>query len=169
MKPSRIFRGGFFGKVLLMKMKITELENQTHIPFHLLLMADPDLQKVKAYAVKNKIFATRKEGEIIGVYVLEIKNDKAEILNIAVAESFQNKGIGQQLIGHAVEFCKREHVKRLNVGTGSSSISQIAFYQKCGFRIDSVIKDYFLENYKEAIFENGIQCRDMVRFEMEIE
>jgi len=39
----------------------------------------------------------------------------------------------------------------------------LAFYQRFGFRVDSILKDYFIINYDEPIFENGIQLKDMLR------
>lgn len=32
----------------------------------------------------------------------------------------------------------------------------------------SIDIDYFVKYYEEHIFENGIQCKDMVRLEMEL-
>lgn len=56
----------------------------------------------------------------------------------------------------------------LVVGTGNSSFDQLALYQKCGFRMKGIIEDYFIEHYEEPIFENGIQCRDMIRLSLKI-
>ncbi len=54
------------------------------------------------------------------------------------------------------------------VGTGNSGIGGFAFYQKAGFRFKSVIRDFFVINYKEPIFENGLQCRDKVILDQEL-
>ena len=40
-------------------------------------------------------------------------------------------------------------------------------YQKVGFRMDQVRKDYF-RYYSEPIYENGIQIRDMLVFRFEM-
>ena len=53
-------------------------------------------------------------------------------------------------------------VKRLEVGTGTFGY-QLAFYQREDFRADAIDKDFFLINYEEPIFENGIQLKDMLR------
>ncbi len=63
----------------------------------------------------------------------------------------------------AIEVAKSKGYRTIEVGTANSSIGQLAFYQKCGFRITGVDKDFFVRHYPEEIFENGIQCRDMVR------
>lgn len=91
-----------------------------------------------------------------------------ELVNIAVKESEQGKGLGKQLVIHAIEVAKSKGYRTIEVGTGNSSIGQIALYQKCGFRITGVDIDFFIRHYSEAIFENGIQCRDMVRFSQDL-
>ena len=84
-------------------------------------------------------------------------------MNVAVAEDRQGKGLGKKLILHALEVAKSLGVKKVEIGTGNSSIGQLALYEKCGFQIIGIIENFFIDNYPEPIFENGIQCRDMVR------
>ncbi|WP_273322159.1 hypothetical protein [Vallitalea guaymasensis] len=44
----------------------------------------------------------------------------------------------------------------------------MALYQKCGFHIDSIDKEFFRKHYNKKIYENGIECIDMLRLSMEI-
>jgi hypothetical protein len=53
------------------------------------------------------------------------------------------------------------------VGTANSSIGNLAFYQRVGFRMDHVRKDYF-SYYREPRYENGIQIRDLLVFRREL-
>lgn len=53
----------------------------------------------------------------------------------------------------------------LITGTGNSRIGQLDLYQKEGFDIPKIVKNFFLKNYKEPIFENGIQYKH--RFKLE--
>jgi len=92
-----------------------------------------------------------------------------ELVNVAVAEDKQGQGYGKQLIQHAVQQARSMGYKSIEIGTGNSSIGQLALYQKCGFRIVGVDFDFFTRHYKEPIFENGIQCRDMIRLVQHIE
>ncbi len=57
---------------------------------------------------------------------------------------------------------KESGAKILELGTGNSSLSQLALYQKCGFGMHSIETGFF-NSYPEPIFENGIRCIDMVR------
>jgi hypothetical protein len=68
----------------------------------------------------------------------------------------------------AVHRAKRNGYKTIEVGTGNSSIGQLALYQKCGFRITGIDRDFFIRHYEEDIFENDIQCRDMVRLSQDL-
>ena len=63
---------------------------------------------------------------------------------------------------------RKEKAKVLEVGTGNSSISQLALYQKCGFRIVSIDRDFFKKSYREKIVENEIECTDMIRLSMDL-
>lgn len=89
-------------------------------------------------------------------------------MNVAVVEGQHSRGIGKQLVLDAIKVAKTKGYKTIEIGTGNSSIGQLALYQKCGFRINGVDMDFFIRNYSERIFENGIQCRDMVRLSQDL-
>ncbi|QPC47863.1 GNAT family N-acetyltransferase [Mangrovibacillus cuniculi] len=145
-------------------MKIRSLDEMEAPPLDLLLLADPSEELVKEYLQKGQCYVAEDGAEIIGVYVLlPTSNENVELINVAVVEKYHGKGIGKQLVLDAVERARMKGFKTIEVGTGNSSIGQLALYQKCGFRIIGVDQDFFVRNYDEEIFENGIQCRDMIR------
>jgi ribosomal protein S18 acetylase RimI-like enzyme len=151
-------------------MDIQIVESFQSFPFNLLLNADPDIEKIKAYCQTGKVFIAKMEHATIGVYVLDHTKhiQSAEILNISIADNFQHQGIGKQLITHAIQESKQLNKQKLIVATGNSSISQIAFYQKCGFEMARIHHNYFIEHYKKPIFENGIRCKHQVIFEYQL-
>ncbi len=133
-------------------------------PMDLLLSADPSHIKVEAYLKRGECYASFDEGGVTGVYVLlPTRPDTAELVNVAVAEVHQGKGLGKQLVLHAIQLAETQGFKTVEVGTGNSSVGQLALYQKCGFRIVGVELDYFTRHYPEVIYENGMICRDMLR------
>lgn len=100
----------------------------------------------------------------MGVYVLfPLSETTVEIKNIAVAENVRGQGYGRQLLQHALAESARRGFEFVEIGTGNSSLGQLALYQKCGFRLYAIDKDFFRKNYPEPIVENGIECRDMIR------
>ena len=146
------------------RMNIRELRKNESIPMQLLLLADPSSSIVEDYLVRGKCFVAEIENEIVGEYVLlPTKSETIELVNVAVSRNRQGKGIGKKLVQDAVEQAVQRGYKIIEVGTGNSSLDQLALYQKCGFRITGVDSEFLIRHYPEEIFENGIQCRDMVR------
>ncbi|KIL80016.1 GNAT family N-acetyltransferase [Bacillus badius] len=150
-------------------MIIRKLNKDEHPPFELLLSADPSLEAVEKYVERGQCLVAEQGGEVIGVYVLlPTRPHTVELVNVAVSEGQQGKGIGKQLVMHAIREAGKEGYQTIEIGTGNSSIGQLALYQKCGFRVVGVDADFFIRHYSEEIFENGIQCRDMIRLSQDL-
>ena len=147
-------------------MKIRLLSKTEPLPLELLLDADPAEKKVRAYCYAGQVFVADEGEKAIGVYVLARTTEAktAEILNIAIAKSHQNQGLGKKMVQHAIEQATQQGFQVLIVGTGNSSIGQIAFYQKCGFELYELVPDFFVQNYPKPIIENGILCKHLLRF-----
>ncbi|WP_338752723.1 GNAT family N-acetyltransferase [Bacillus sp. FJAT-52991] len=145
-------------------MQIRKLTLNEEPPIKLLLLADPSEKLVREYVSRGECFVAEMDHKIVGVYVLlPTRPETVELVNIAVMESEQDKGIGKILVKDAIHKATAQGYKTIEVGTGNSSIGQLALYQKCGFRMTGIDQDFFIRHYSEEIFENGIQCRDMVR------
>ncbi|MET3548443.1 ribosomal protein S18 acetylase RimI-like enzyme [Paenibacillus favisporus] len=150
-------------------MKIRKLNVTENPPFELLLLADPSQKLVEGYLQRGHCFIGSLDDQIIGVYVLlPTRPDTVELVNVAVDEEHQGKGIGKQLVKHAIQMATELGFKTIEVGTGNSGVGQLALYQKCGFRITGVDRDFFVRHYDEEIFENGIQVIDMVRLSQDL-
>lgn len=150
-------------------MLIRKLNAEEQPPLHLLLLADPSLSLVEAYLKRGQCFVAEVENCIIGVYVLlQTRPETVELVNIAVDENQQSKGIGKQLVYHAIQNARLLGAKTIEVGTGNSSVGQLALYQKCGFRITGIDRDFFIRHYTEEIVENGIKVVDMIRLTLDI-
>ncbi|MBW8349221.1 GNAT family N-acetyltransferase [Bacillus sp. IITD106] len=150
-------------------MKIRALNINEEPPISLLLLADPSQELISDYIKRGECFVAEDNHKKIGVFVLlPTRPSTIELVNIAVAENYQGKGIGKQLVMDAMNRAKIKGYKTMEVGTANSSINQLALYQKCGFRISGIDKDFFIRHYDEAIFENGIQAIDMIRLSRDL-
>jgi len=150
-------------------IKIKKLSIEDEIPYDLLYLADPSMEIINEYVVRGDCYIACIDNNIIGAYVLiKTRPLTLELVNIAVEESYQGTGIGKQLIYSAIDLARESNAKVLEVGTGNSSISQLAFYQKCGFRIVGIDKDFFKKHYEEKVIENGIECIDMIRLSIDL-
>ncbi|UNK21155.1 GNAT family N-acetyltransferase [Paenibacillus sp. N3/727] len=150
-------------------MTIRRLETSESPPMELLLLADPSEQLVQEYIQRGQCFVAEREEEIVGVYVLlPTRPDTVELVNVAVEESLHGQGIGKQLVNHAVQSARQLGFTTIEVGTGSTGVGQLALYQKCGFRMTSIDRDFFIRHYDEEIYENGMRLYDMVRLSQDL-
>jgi len=149
-------------------MNIRPLYPEEAPPYSLLLLADPSRRIVEDYVNRGCCFVLEEAASIIGVYVLlPTRPQTVELVNIAVDEAHQGKGLGKRLAAHAIERAREAGYHTIEVGTGNSSLPQLSLYQKCGFRMTGIERDFFIRHYEEEIWENGLQCRDMVRMAIE--
>ena len=142
--------------------KIERIKNQD-VPYDLLFLADEDDDQISKYR-DAAIFWGAKDGDkVIGMLGLVDRGGKqVEIVCIAVYEEHQNKKIGTELIESAIRYSKEKEYKEIIIKTGNCGLGQLYLYQRCGFRYDSINRDYFLENYKVPIYENNIRCTDQI-------
>lgn len=140
-----------------------KLEKDAPIPYELLLLADPSKELIEEYLKQSDIFTATRNGEMLGVIVLfHLTPETVEIKNLAVKPELQGQGIGSYLIEKVVEIASLESKKNICIGTANSSVKQLYLYQRLGFEISAIKKDFFIENYDEPIYENGIQAKHML-------
>ena len=145
-----------------MSLLIQEIPT-TDAPMELLLLADPSEEKVRSYLPESRCFVAMDNGIVIGACVVQPRGAGVhELMSIAVHPDYQQSGNGTVLLKWVIDFFGRADASQLEVGTGTFGY-QLAFYQRQGFRITSIDRDFFLKNYDEPIFEDGIQLMDMLR------
>lgn len=135
----------------------------------LLLEADPSKGMVETYLKHSDILEVRQQKELIGILVLKsINMQTSEIMNLSVREAYQQKGIGRNLIEQALVFSRAKNDQKIMIATGTTSLSALLLYQRCGFRVEAVERDYFTHHYAETLIENGVVLRDRLILSQEI-
>jgi ribosomal protein S18 acetylase RimI-like enzyme len=121
---------------------------------------------LRAYLQEGQLFGLRDEQDrpLAAVLVVAESPDVAELRAVAVAADAQGGGIGTRLVDAVLGLLRERGTRRVVVGTASSGVRQLAFYQRCGFRLSHVERDFFTaaKGYPPGISENGIPTRDMV-------
>ena len=87
---------------------------------------------------------------------------------IAVAPDLRGRGYGKQIIHVLQEELRRRRGHALLVGAANAALENIAFYQKCGFRMFEIRRDYFAY-IQPSIAEHGIVLRDMLVLRYDLE
>ncbi len=144
-----------------MEIACVPYERARHLP--LLLLADPEEAAVDRYIGGSVLYECVLDGALAGVAaVLVGAEGEAELKNIAVLPEFGRVGVGSALLRHALA---HTGARRFIVGTADASIAPLAFYQKNGFVPYGRIRDFFIDNYAAPVYEDGVQCRDMILLE----
>ena len=138
------------------------------LPMDLLLEADPSEKNIKEHLDNSLCYLAKESDEPLGACVLnQIDASALELYGIAVWPSRQRQGIGTALLRHVIGEARRKGYERIELGTGTFGY-QLAFYQRAGFRVTGIIRDFFIDNHEKPIFEMGIQLKDMLRLSLEL-
>jgi len=136
----------------------------------LLLLAEPSERGLR-WGLANLVDTVYRmdDGDrLVGAATMKWRAEPCELMELAIAPELQGEGYGRQLVVWLIEEARRRGKRQMLVGTANSSIGNIAFYQKVGFRMDHIRPDYFWY-YGEDAFENGIRIRDMLVFRYDLD
>jgi ribosomal protein S18 acetylase RimI-like enzyme len=76
-------------------------------------------------------------GRLVGVATWSA--ERAELACLGVSEHVRRTGVGTMLIEAVVGAARREGLDRLWLTTTNDNLAALALYQRCGFRIASVV------------------------------
>ena len=88
---------------------------------------------------RGQIFVTRNKGEVIAMTSVLITVSTAEgglvglLEDVIVAKSHRSRGIGRQLLDHAMQWCRQQGLLRVTLLTDHDNHAAIAFYVRAGF------------------------------------
>ena len=146
-------------------MELHKIENNKNAYMDILLIADPDIEAIERYLYDGDLYVCKDEADIVAVAVLyPLEDGMCELKNIAVLESLQGKGIGSKFLKKLMCEALKSYTHML-VGTTAPTEG---FYESVGFEYSHTIPNFFIDNYPEPIFEDGIQCVDMRCFKMKL-
>ena len=145
-------------------------ERERFLP--LLLLADESLDQVRSYMQSGELYAlVERDGNAVGIVLtIPAEHGAVELKAVAVDQAQQNRGIGRRLLAAVIEDLRKRGVRRAIVGTANAGIGQLAYYQKAGFRLSHIERDFFspARGYPTVMEDNGIRLRDMVWMDLEL-
>jgi ribosomal protein S18 acetylase RimI-like enzyme len=146
-------------------------EREAFVP--LLLLADAEPQ-VRDYLQLGDLYALRgPDREPLGVTLVlpdAAEPGTAELRAVAIDPTQHNRGLGRRMLTGVLADLRARGFRRSVVGTSNAGIGQIAFYQKAGFRLSRIERDYFTpqKGYDPNERENGLPHRDMIWFDQDL-
>jgi ribosomal protein S18 acetylase RimI-like enzyme len=158
--------GSVYMSVVLQKVASSATEPLVSI----LREADEDEQRIRRTLADEAYtsYAAFVGGQLLGAVTVRWQEHESEIEYIAVVPTLRGGGYGKAIMAAVLQEARQRNIRSMLVGTANSSPYHIAFYQKCGFRMDHVRKDFF-RYIQPPVFENGILLQDMLVFRWENE
>ena len=106
---------------------------------------------IKYHILKNEVFKIEIDGVIAG-YILWLKRKRYyRLYSLAIANSFQNRGLAKKLMEYSFENLKD---KDFSLEVKVSNETAINLYKKYGFEIKKVLKDYYADCNGYLMYKN---------------
>jgi ribosomal protein S18 acetylase RimI-like enzyme len=133
--------------------------------------ADDSDEQIAGYRDLGEVLVTVDEGKIIG-HAQVVGTDEQgifEIKSLAVREDRRSQGVGAKLVAAACEYCRQRGGHLVLVATAAASIPALQFYQRQGFRVQRVIRDFYSpERGYRPLDLNGIRLRDEIILDLDL-
>ena len=144
---------------------VKKIENKDEY-LDLLLDADPSKVSIDKYLSDSDVYGLQVDKNIVSLAViLPISKNTLELKNLVTKEEYRGKGYAKKLLKSLCGNYKQKYNKML-VGTSENNIP---FYVKQGFdKYEKTIKNYFVDNYDEEIWDGDLHCIDMYYYSKDL-
>lgn len=85
----------------------------------------------------------RREGELVGYFILMAAAGEAHLLNLSIAAPHQRTGHGRALLREATELARRRGARSIFLEVRPSNLAAQALYTRFGFRRVGVRRGYY--------------------------
>lgn len=91
------------------------------------------------------------EGVLVGYSCIQMLYETAELLQIAVSDSYRRRGIGKLLLMEALELAKRAGAREMLLEVREGNNQARALYDVMGFEILTIRKQYYTSPTENAV------------------
>jgi ribosomal protein S18 acetylase RimI-like enzyme len=135
-------------------------------------LADDSEPAIAGYLARGTVLVATERGRHVG-HVQMIQGDAPttwELKSIAVVESHRGSGLGQALIAMGISHVARCGARTVVLSTGAADTALLRFYQRRGFRLRRVERDFFTPaaGYPPNLHVDGIRLLDRVWLDLEL-
>ena len=106
-----------------------------------------------------KVFGVSLENLVIGICVLHVVIDEAQINYFAVNEKFRNKGLGSYLMSYLIKVCEKLNIRKLLLEVSQSNITAENFYSRFDFFTVGTRKNYYKDGSDALLKEKKLTSK----------
>jgi len=104
----------------------------------------------------TKIFGLLISNLVIGICVLQVVLDEAQINYFVVHQKFRNRGFGSQLMNYLIKQCEKLNLKKLLLEVSRSNFTAERFYSRFDFSTVGIRKNYYRDGSDAVLKEKKL-------------
>tara|TARA_A100001388_G_scaffold234968_1_gene188400 strand:+ start:1141 stop:1581 length:441 start_codon:yes stop_codon:yes gene_type:complete len=90
-----------------------------------------------------QIFGILLSNLVIGICVLQVVLDEAQINYFAVRQKYRKRGFGSYMMNHLIMHCKKQNINKLLLEVSQKNIIAVNFYDKFEFSTVGIRRNYY--------------------------
>ena len=111
-----------------------------------------------------KIYGISITNLLVGICVLQVVLDEAQINYFAVNKKFRNKGFGSLLMNYLIKVCEKINVNKLILEVSKSNVTAEKFYSRFDFLTVGMRRNYYKDGTDALLKEKKISNKINLKF-----
>ena len=103
-----------------------------------------------------KIYGISITNLLVGICVLQVVLDEAQINYFAIKNKFRNKGFGSHLMNYLIKVCEKINVNKLQLEVSQNNITADRFYSRFDFFTVGIRKKYYKDGTDALLKEKKL-------------
>ena len=103
-----------------------------------------------------KIYGISITNLLVGICVLQVVIDEAQINYFAINNKFRNKGFGSHLMNYLIKVCEKINVNKLQLEVSQNNITAERFYSRFDFFTVGIRKKYYKDGTDALLKEKKL-------------
>ncbi len=109
----------------------------------------------------TKIFGLLITNLVIGVCVIQVVLDEAQINYFVVTKKFRKKGFGSYLMSYLIEKCEKLNLKKIFLEVSQDNVTAEKFYSSFDFSTVGIRKNYYQDGSDALLKEKKLTTKIM--------
>ena len=103
-----------------------------------------------------KVYGISITNLLVGICVLQVVLDEAQINYFAVNSKFRNKGFGSHLMNYLIKVCEKINVNKLQLEVSQSNVAAEKFYSRFDFFTVGIRRKYYKDGTDALLKEKKL-------------
>ena len=106
-----------------------------------------------------KVFCLSLENFVIGICVVQVVLDEAQINYFVVNQKYRKKGFGSYLMSYLIKNCEKLNLKKLLLEVSQRNVTAERFYSRFDFSTVGIRKNYYKDGSDALLKEKKLQLK----------